>query len=262
MKHTIYRKILLNRELGKKMFAVLIDPEKSYGRNFASVVAALKVANPDFVFIGGSHTNRSTESIIEILKEEISSDILLFPGDASQFAPNADALLYLSLISGRNPDFLIGQHVKSSLAIADSGIEVIPTAYVLIDGSRLSAVEYISNTRAIPRDKRDITLSTVMAGELLGMRLTYLEAGSGAAMPVPAELITFVGERILSPLIVGGGITSLNDLSAAYDAGADIIVVGNAFENNPGRIIEFVNWVDEYNKQHLHKDSSPLLQDS
>ncbi len=259
MKHNIYRKILLNRESGKKMFAVLIDPEKSFERNFASVVAALKVATPDFVFIGGSHTLRSCESIIEILKEEINSDILLFPGDASQFAPNADALLYLSLISGRNPDFLIGQHVKSSLAIADSGIEVIPTAYILIDGSRLSAVEYISNTRAIPRDKAEITLSTAMAGELLGMRLTYLEAGSGAAVPVPAELISFVSEHIMSPLIVGGGITSLNDLSAAYDAGADIIVVGNAFERNPTRIIEFVNWVDEYNKQHEKDKSLPLI---
>ncbi|MDX9746924.1 MAG: geranylgeranylglyceryl/heptaprenylglyceryl phosphate synthase [Paludibacter sp.] len=262
MKHTIYRKILLNRESGKKMFAVLIDPEKSFERNFASVVAALKVANPDFVFIGGSHTLRSSESIIEILKEEISSDILLFPGDASQFAPNADALLYLSLISGRNPEFLIGQHIKSSLAIADSDIEVIPTAYVLIDGGRLSAVEYFSNTRAIPRDKPDIALSTVMAGELLGMRLTYLEAGSGAAVPVPAELISFVGERILSPLIVGGGITSLNDLSAAYDAGADIIVVGNAFEKNPARIIEFVSWVDEYNKHHEKDENLPVIRES
>jgi phosphoglycerol geranylgeranyltransferase len=253
MRYTIYRKILLNREARKKMFAVLIDPEKSCGRNLASVVAALKVATPDFIFIGGSHLVRSTESLIEILKEELSSEILLFPGDASHFAPNADALLYLSLLSGRNPDYLIGQHVKSSVAIMNSGIEVIPTAYLVIDGGKTSSVEYISNTCAIPRDKKEIALSTVLAGELLGMRLTYLEAGSGAAIPVPAEMITHVRLNSNTPLIVGGGIVSLSDLNVAYEAGADIVVVGNVFENKPNRIIEFVEWVNQYNNRKANE---------
>jgi len=256
MKHAIYRKILLNREAGKKMFAVLIDPEKSYGRNFASVVAALKVANPDFVFIGGSHQVRSIDSMIEILKEEIDSDVLLFPGDATQFSAHANALLYLTLLSGRNPEYLIGQHVKSSLAILDSGIEVIPTAYLLIDGGKTSAVEYMSNTRAIPRDKPEIVLSTAVAGELMGMRLTYLEAGSGAAIPVPATTISYIKERTQSPLIVGGGIASINDLSNAYDAGADIVVVGNALEENPDKIIEYVHWVQQLNDQLREEKNS------
>lgn len=256
MKHTIYRKILLNRESKKKIFAVLIDPEKSSGRNFAAVVAALKVANPDFIFIGGSQLVRSTDSLIEILKEELDSEIIVFPGDASQFSPYADAMLFLSLLSGRNPDYLIGQHIKSSVEIKNSDIEVIPTAYLLIDGGKVSSVEYISNTRAIPRDKKDIVVSTVIAGELLGMKLTYLEAGSGASVPVPASLISYVRERTESPLIIGGGISSLTDLSAAYEAGADIVVVGNNFENHPERIIEYVKWVQQYNDHLQHELST------
>lgn len=250
MKHGIYRKILINREAGKKMFAVLIDPEKSYGRNFASVVAALKVASPDFILIGGSHQVRSIDSMIAILKEEVTSDIILFPGDADQFSAHADAMLYLNLISGRNPEYLIGQHVKSARMVFESGIEVISTAYILIDGGKVNAVEYMSNTRPIPRDKEEIVLSTAIAGELMGMRLTYLEAGSGAAIPVPASMISYISERTQLPLVVGGGITSLNDLNNAFDAGADIVVVGNILEQNTDRIIEYVKWVHQYNDKH------------
>jgi putative glycerol-1-phosphate prenyltransferase len=250
MKHGIYRKILLNREAGKKMFAVLIDPEKSYGRRFASVIAALKVASPDFVLIGGSHQVRAIDSMIAVLKEEVNSDILLFPGDADQFSPDADAMLYLNLISGRNPEYLIGQHVKSSLMVFESGIEVISTAYILIDGGKVSSVEYMSNTQPIPRDKGEIVLSTALAGELMGMRLTYLEAGSGASIPVPPELINYISERIQLPLVVGGGISSLNDLSNAYDAGADIVVVGNILEQNYDQIVDYVKWVQQYNEKN------------
>ena len=249
MKHTIYRKILLNREAGKKMFAVLIDPEKSSGRNFASLVAALKVASPDCIFIGGNHQLRSIESMIEILKEEIPSDIILFPDNASNYCVNADALLYLSMISGRNPDYLIGQHVQSSKALVESDMEIIPTAYLLIDGGKPGTEEYISNTRALPRDHNELVLSTVLAGELLGMRLTYLEAGRGADLPVPSSLISYLKERTHSPLIVGGGIDTLNDLSLAYHAGADLVVAGTVFENNPDKIIEFVNMVHQLNEQ-------------
>jgi phosphoglycerol geranylgeranyltransferase len=256
MKHAIYRKILLNRELQKKMFAVLIDPANCSGRSFAAVIAALKVASPDFIFIGGSHQVRSADSIIAILKEEVDSDIILFPGDVSQFTPVADALLYLSLLSGRNAEYLIGQHIKSSLEILESGIEVIPTAYILIDGGKFSTTEYISNTRSIPRNKSDIALSTAVAGELLGMRLTYLEAGSGASLPVPASMVTHLKQHLSSPLIVGGGINSLNDISDLYDAGADILVVGNAFENEPERIVDYINWVQNYNKKLL-EDKKP-----
>lgn len=250
MRNSTYRKILINRETGKKMFAVLIDPEKCHGRNLAAIIAALKVSPPDFVFIGGSHAVKSLDNIIEIIKEEVGSDVVLFPGDASQFSENADAMLYLSLLSGRNPEYLIGQHIKSAAAIFESGIEVIPTAYLLVDGGKVSSVEFISNTRAIPRDKKEIALSTAIAGELLGMRLTYLEAGSGASETVPTEMISYIRSTILSPLIVGGGITTTETLEAIFNAGADIAVVGNAFEENPAKMVEFIEWVNRYNNKN------------
>jgi len=249
MRNNTYRKILINREMGKKMFAVLIDPEKCHGRNLAAIIAALKVSPPDFVFIGGSHAVKSFDNIIEIIREEVETSVVLFPGDASQFSQSADAMLYLSLLSGRNPEYLIGQHIKSATAILESGIEVIPTAYLLIEGGKISSVEFVSNTRAIPRDKKEIALSTAIAGELLGMRLTYLEAGSGASQTVPAEMISYIRSTISSPLIVGGGITSITALEAAFNAGADLVVVGNAFEDEPAKMVEFTDWVNNYNNK-------------
>ncbi|MDD2284515.1 MAG: geranylgeranylglyceryl/heptaprenylglyceryl phosphate synthase [Paludibacter sp.] len=251
MRHNnIYRKILLNREMGKKMFAVLIDPEKSNGRHFASIIAALKISPPDFVFVGGSHAVKSLNNMIEVLKEEVDTTVILFPGDASQFSEHADALLFLSLLSGRNPEYLIGQHIKSAVAIKESEVEVIPTAYLLIDGGKVSSVEFISNTRAIPRDKREIVRSTAVAGELLGMRLTYLEAGSGASQPVPGELISYIRKSISSPLIVGGGITTTEEVKTAFEAGADLVVVGNIFETELHQMTEFIKWVDSYNSRN------------
>ena len=247
-KKDVYRQILTNREKGKKMLAVLIDPGKNDLRNLASIIAILKICPPDFIFIGGSHGVNSTDSIIEIIKEEINTTVVLFPGDASQFSKHADALLYLSLLSGRNPEYLIGQHIKSSAAIKQSGIEVIPTSYLLIDGGKMSAVEYISNTKPIPRDKKEIVCSTAIAGELLGMHLTYLEAGSGADYPVPTEIISHVRSMTSIPLIVGGGICSTAAMEAAFNAGADLVVVGNIFETEPEKMTEFIRWVASFNE--------------
>lgn len=242
----IFRKILVNKEANKKMLAVLLDPEQCKGGLLSSTVAALKIKAPDFIFIGGSLTSSSSDSLIGVLREEANSKIISFPGNATQFTSSADALLFVSLISGRNADCLIGQHVISSVAIKKSGIETIPVGYILIDGGKRSSVEYMSNTMAIPRDKKDIVLSTAVAGELLGMHAIYLEAGSGAKDPVPAELISYVKESINLPLIVGGGITSLEELKACYDAGADIVVIGNYFEKEPARIPDFVSLAEEY----------------
>ncbi len=236
----IYKTILLKRELNQKMLAVLLDPDQCRGSLLSSTIAELKSNAPDFIFVGGSHTVRSVDSLIEVLKEETKSDIVLFPGDASQFTTNADALLYLSLLSGRNAEFLIGQHIISSVSIKNSNIEVIPTGYILIDGNKTSSVEYISNTRPIPRDKKEIALSTAVAGELLGMKLIYLEAGSGANLEVPPEMIRYVSEGLSIPLIVGGGIKTSEQLKLAYEAGADLVVVGNIFESNSKKISEFV----------------------
>ncbi len=235
-----YRKILLNREANRKMVAVLLDPDKCIGGLLAATISVLKTSVPDFIFVGGSHTLASSDLFIDLLKEETKTTIVQFPGNASQFSTKADALLYLSLLSGRNAEFMIGQHITSSVAIKKSGIEVIPTAYILIDGGKPSSVEYISNTRPIPNDKKDIALSTAVAGELLGVRLVYLEAGSGASSPVPFEMIEYVSKELSLPLIVGGGIKTTEQLTAAFKAGADIVVVGNVFETEPTKIAEFV----------------------
>jgi putative glycerol-1-phosphate prenyltransferase len=206
----------------------------------SNTIALLKSNIPDFIFVGGSHAMTSTDSLVELLREEIKTRIILFPGNASQFSTKANALLYLSLLSGRNAEFLIGQHINSSVAIKKSGIEVIPTGYILVDGGKPSSVEYISNTRPIPRNKKEIALSTAIAAELLGMRMVYLEAGSGAEFPVPKEMIEYVSSYLSLPLIVGGGIKTTEQLTEAFDAGADIVVVGNIFETNPEKISEFV----------------------
>lgn len=253
MKHTIFRTILLNREGKRKMLAVLIDPEKCIGRRIASVIAMLKTAVPDFVFIGGSHAVKSLDSMIELIKEEINVPVILFPGDASQFSYRANALLYLSLISGRNPEYLIGQHVKSALEIYESGMEVIPTAYVLIDGGKTSSVELISNTRSIPPEHKDIILATVQAGELLGMHLTYLEAGSGAKHPVPANIIKYIRERSSLPLIVGGGVSNTHQLEEAFTAGADLVVIGNSLEKKPELLKAYVECTKAYNDKIITK---------
>jgi len=244
----VFRTILLNRELNKKMLAVLIDPDKCKGALLANTVAALKTNTPDFIFVGGSLTSKSTELLVEVLKEETTADIILFPGNTSQFAPNADAILFLSLISGRNPDYLIGQQVQSAMTIKQSGIEVIPTGYILIEGEKRSAVEYISNTLPIPSDKQDIALATATAGELLGMHAIYLEAGSGASNPVPAPLIKHTSDNIEVPLIVGGGITETDQMLQCFEAGADIVVIGTLFETEPHKIPQFVEAAATYSK--------------
>jgi putative glycerol-1-phosphate prenyltransferase len=235
-----YRKILLNREANHKMLAILLDPDKCQGGLLAATISALKSDLPDFIFVGGSHTLSSTELFIDLLKEETNIDIVLFPGNASQFTTKADAMLYLSLLSGRNAEFLIGQHITSAVAIKKTKIELIPTAYILIDGGKPSSVEYISNTRPIPRDKKEIALSTAVAGELLGLKMVYLEAGSGANTPVSHEMIEYVSSGLSLPLVVGGGIKTKSDLNAAFSAGADLVVVGNIIETDPRLISEFV----------------------
>ena len=247
----IYKNILLNREKSHKMLAVLLDPDQCHGRVLSSTIATLKTNTPDFIFVGGSHTLNSPDSLIDLLKEEIRTTIVLFPGNASQFSPNADALLYLSLLSGRNAEFLIGQHVASAVAIKNSKVEVIPTGYLLIDGGKPTSVEYISNSRPIPCDKKEIALSTAVAGELLGMKLIYLEAGSGANIPVPAEMIECVKTGLSLPLIVGGGIKTIEQLKEAYDAGADMVVVGNIFESAPTKISDFVAFTKNYSFEKI-----------
>lgn len=255
MKET-YKKILYNRERNIKMLAVLLDPDKCKGRVLSATIAALKSDVPDFILVGGSHTQMSIDSLIEVLKEELNSEVVLFPGNASQISAKADAMLYLSLVSGRNAEFLIGQHVNSSVAIKKSGIEVIPTGYILVDGDKPSSVEYMTNTRPIPRDKKEIALSTAVAAELLGMNLIYLEAGSGANLPVSPEMIQHVSHGTMLPIIVGGGIKTAEQLTEAFEAGADIVVVGNIFETDPTKIKELVKATKYFGIEIYEGDSS------
>jgi putative glycerol-1-phosphate prenyltransferase len=230
------------------MLAVLIDPAVCKGILLSQTISAIKTSAPDFVFIGGSHCMSSVDSLVDLLHEETNVKVLLFPGNYSQFSDKADALLFLSLLSGRNADFLIGQHVISSVAIKQSEIEVIPTGYILIDGGKVSSVEYISNTKPIPRDKKEIVLSTAIAGELLGMNMVYLEAGSGAKYTVNPEIVSYLSEKLSIPLIVGGGIRTTEQLKEMYDAGANLVVVGNFFESNPYKISEFSDFTKQYNE--------------
>lgn len=245
---TIYSEIAHTKSKGKKMLAVLLDPDKCRGQILSKTIAALKYASPDYIFVGGSHGIISVDSFIEILKDELNTKIILFPGCTLQLSSEADALLYITLISGRNPELLIGQHVTSAIMIKQSGIETIPTGYILIEGGKTSSVQYISNTMPIPNDKKEIALSTAIAGELLGLKMIYLEAGSGAEVPVSSDMISLISSKLKLPLIVGGGIKTTQQLKNAYNAGADLVVVGNIFETTPEMISEFINYTKNYNK--------------
>lgn len=249
MSSGIYTRILNKANAKQKMLAVLIDPDKCNEKYLLQFVGLLKSYKPDFIFVGGSQPRVSFTGLVDRFKFELGIPVLLFPGDITQFTPSADALLFLSLISGRNAEYLISQHIKASIPVYKSGIEVIPTGYILVDGGRKSAVEYISNTQPLPRDNHEIVLSTALAGQLLGMKAIYLEAGSGAQMPVPPRLIEIIKSSLHIPLIVGGGIKTAQQLKQAYNAGADLVVIGNILENNPEMIREFVSIQHMYKKE-------------
>ncbi|MCL2596521.1 MAG: geranylgeranylglyceryl/heptaprenylglyceryl phosphate synthase [Paludibacter sp.] len=243
---SVYKTIIRNISVGKKMLAALLDPDVFTGERLKNIVEILRCYQPDFVFVGGSTSGVSMETLIGELKNVLSIPVVLFPGNASQFVPSADALLNISLVSGRNPEYLIGQHVAAAMAIKNSRIEIIPTAYLLIDGGRVSSTEYISNTRPVPSDRISIAVSTALAGEQLGMRAIYLEAGSGAKNPVSAQMIAAVKQQISIPLIVGGGIHTVEQLDSAISAGADLVVVGNILETEPQKIAEFKDIIVKY----------------
>ena len=227
----IYQRIVESR--GKdKLFALLLDPDKCDSSHLNRLLSIAPSCGVSMVFVGGSLVNANVDSFISEIKKESSLPVVLFPGNALQFSAKADAILFLSLISGRNPDFLIGNHVIVSGAIKRSGVEVIPTGYVLIDGGVQTSVQYMSSTMPIPSNKIDIAVATALAGEQLGLKLIYLEAGSGAKQPVPVDIIKAVKSEINVPLIVGGGLRTPEQVKAAWDAGADMVVVGNALEND------------------------------
>ncbi|MFW5659296.1 MAG: geranylgeranylglyceryl/heptaprenylglyceryl phosphate synthase [Bacteroidota bacterium] len=212
-------------------FALLLDPDEVDLERLPQRLAQAEQSGVHYIFVGGSLvTSGDTAAVVQAAKAATRLPVLLFPGHAAQVVPQADALLYLSLISGRNPEYLIGQHVASAHRIKQSGIEVIPTGYMLIDGGRPTSVSYISNTQPIPADKPDIAAATALAGTLMGQQLIYMDAGSGAQQPVSAQVISRVRKEIDVPLIVGGGIRTPEAAASALQAGADVVVVGNALE--------------------------------
>ncbi len=216
------------------MLALLIDPEETGCEDIPVLLDFANEAGVSFVLVGGSLVNRPVDRHIEAIRNCTAARVLLFPGSPGQLSNKADGLLLLSLISGRNPEFLIGNHVIAAQFLKNSSLEIIPAGYMLIENGAISSAEYISNTKPLPRDKPAIAVSTAIAGEMLGLKLIYLEGGSGAGTIIPPGLISAVRESISIPLVVGGGIKNAADLRTVFDAGADIAVIGNAAEHNPG----------------------------
>ena len=221
------------RKQNKKAFAVLIDPDNTDMNQIIETAQLCNEAKVDFVFMGGSlMLSNHLDECIKTFKSKSSIPVILFPGSPSQVSKEADALLYLALISGRNPELLIGAHVVSAPKIKASGLEIISIGYIVVDGGKPTAVSYMSNSAPIPYDKDDIAVCTAIAGEFLGKNVLYMDAGSGAINPVSENMIQKVSNQISIPLIVGGGISSPEKAIANCQAGADIIVVGNALEKD------------------------------
>ncbi len=218
----------------RRMLAVLIDPEKTNSpAELEALCRLLNDGRPDFIFVGGS-TGHQSDEVVRLLKQHTDISVVLFPGNIRQFTPAADALLVLSLLSSRNPDFLIGLQVKAARRIAESHIDTLSVGYILVDGGKRSSIEHA--TCSEPLAKTDDIIDTAIAAQLLGFQSIYLEAGSGAKTPVFAHDIRLVRQHVHLPLIVGGGIRSVEQMLAAYRSGADIIVIGNHFESHPEQI--------------------------
>jgi putative glycerol-1-phosphate prenyltransferase len=237
-----------NKRNGKKSLALLIDPDKHSPGSLEEIVCLAAEVKVDFIFFGGSFVqSEMANEFVSNIKEMLQAPVIIFPGNQMSVCEQADGILYLSLISGRNSEFLIGRHVITAPLIKRSGLEVLPTGYMLIDSGAPTAVEYMSNTSPIPRHQHDIAVATAMAGEMLGLKLLYLEGGSGAKHPVPPEMIKKVAKNVSIPLIVGGGINTADMLDEVFISGADLVVVGNAIEKNPSLILDMMLVVNARN---------------
>jgi phosphoglycerol geranylgeranyltransferase len=239
MKQHIYKELLERKQKGQKSFAVLIDPDKVNPPAIEQLVKLSVDAGVDYFLVGGSLViSNQLDEVVQQIKAACDIPVILFPGSPSQVSKYADGLLYLSLISGRNPELLIGQHVISAPFVKQSGLEIISTAYMVVDGGAPTTVSYISNATPLPSDKNEIAMCTAMAGEMLGMKVVYMDAGSGAKRPISETMIQAVAQQIEAPLIIGGGITDPEKAYRNCKAGADVIVIGNAIEKDATLIKE------------------------
>lgn len=229
MRPPIYSSLFTGK---KKSFVLLIDPEKLGIETLKRTIESASQAHVDAILVGGSLTSLPIDETLVLIKSLTPIPLVLFPGSLLQLSSKADGILLMSLLSGRNPEYLIGNHVLASQFLKRSGLEIIPTGYILIDGHYLSSVEYMSNTRPIPSDKTDIIVATALAGEQLGLKLIYLEAGSGSNDRVNEAIVAEVKNNVEIPLIVGGGIRTTEDIRRLYKAGANGVVVGTAVEND------------------------------
>ena len=248
MNTNLYSQIQEAKAEGQKKFAVLIDPDQMRLGKLDKVLQNAMDAKVDYFLIGGSLiVNDMLDKVLVGIRERCNIPQILFPGNSFQLSNKADALLFLSLISGRNAELLIGKHVITAPFLRKSALEIMSTGYMLIDGGVATTVTYMSNTNPIPRDKNDIALCTAVAGELLGLKMIYMDAGSGAKIPISESMISAVSKNINIPLIVGGGIRTPEKALANVKAGADMIVVGNAIESDPGLVNEISHAVHSMN---------------
>lgn len=231
--NTIYQEILQAKLVRKQLLAILLDPDKIVWESLPELILKINQSPATHVFIGGSLVGNSIlDTLIQQIKKDCRLPVVLFPGDASQISNHADGILFLSLLSGRNPDYLIGYQVKAAPILKKMQLEIIPTGYILIESGSQTAVERVSQTKPLDGNNLDLVLATALAGEMLGNKLIYLEAGSGAQKAVSQEIIKLVAQNTNIPLIVGGGITDQEGIQKAYDSGADLVVIGTAFERD------------------------------
>ena len=229
----IYNEIIQSKVERQKLLAILLDPDKVVLEHLSDLISKINQSPATHIFIGGSQvTTTILDELIVKIKQNCNLPIVLFPGNPSQISDKADAILFLSLISGRNPDYLIEHQVNAVPKLKQTDLEIISTGYILIESGTETAVERISKTKPLDRDHIDYVVQTAQTGEMLGNKLIYLEAGSGAKQAVPLKMIKKVAQNIEIPLLVGGGIVDLQGIHNAYRAGADLVVIGTAFEKD------------------------------
>jgi putative glycerol-1-phosphate prenyltransferase len=231
---------------GKKSIALLLDPDKAKGDSLKKILGIAAESNTDYILTGGSLTFNSIDILIDEVRELSKIPVVLFPGNLLQLTLKADIILLLSLISGRNPELLIGNHVTAAPVLKNVREKLISVGYILISCGNRTSVEYISQTESIPSDKPEIAAATAIAGEMLGLKMIYLEAGSGATNPVPESIIRAVRKNVSIPVAVGGGIKTKKEIEVIFKAGADLIILGNGCEKNPDLLFDACRIRDQF----------------
>lgn len=247
MKVNILDTLYQAQQNGKKQMALLVDPDKLEGKALDNLIRKAESGGVDMIFVGGSLLVKDAlDQCLRRIKKHSSKPVILFPGSLLQISDQADAILFLSLISGRNPELLIGHQVIAAPYVREAGLEVLPTGYLLVDGGRATTASYMSGSPPLPAHKPEIAACTAMAGEMLGLRLLYLDAGSGADQPASQEMIAAIRAQTSAPLIVGGGIKTMDKAIDNLKAGADVIVIGNATEENPALIADMASAIHNF----------------